>query len=215
MSHITTSPEPVHHKAAPDKTGDINKQQQKVARNEVAGRHKNDGQQDHCGALVQPTLAGLLSEKIRSDGNQVITICTTTFPFALPFSRYASASCACAKRKYPVDHGGANAAGCRLVGLQTWRKGDEIVCQADYSLVEASFDILALYSLPRQAFHLPFRRVAGANPMLGNFVATILARHSAFQQTLRSRHQHFSSSFLDAMGTRAIAKCMRPHESML
>jgi len=50
MSYITKSPEPVHHKAAPDKTGDINKQQQKVARNEVAGRHKNDGQQGHRGA---------------------------------------------------------------------------------------------------------------------------------------------------------------------
>lgn len=79
--------------------------------------------------------------------------------------------CLC-KGKYPVDHWGTNAAGRRLVGLQTWRKGDEIVCQADYSLVEASYDILALYSLPRQAFHLPFRRVAGVNPMLGNFVAT-------------------------------------------
>lgn len=50
MNRTTKSQDPLSHKAVVGKTGDINKQQQKTARNEVAGRHKNDGQHGHRGA---------------------------------------------------------------------------------------------------------------------------------------------------------------------
>lgn len=50
MKLTTKSQDPSPHKAAPGKAGDINRRQQKTARTEVAGRHKNDGQHGHRGA---------------------------------------------------------------------------------------------------------------------------------------------------------------------
>lgn len=50
MSTPTKNQEPKQHKAFPSQTDDVNKQKQKAARNEIIGRHKNDGQQGHRGA---------------------------------------------------------------------------------------------------------------------------------------------------------------------
>ncbi|MTW10076.1 hypothetical protein GM658_05630 [Pseudoduganella eburnea] len=50
MNRTKKIEDPTPHKALPGKAGDINKQQQKSARNEVVGRHKDAGQQGHRGA---------------------------------------------------------------------------------------------------------------------------------------------------------------------
>ncbi|MTW10127.1 hypothetical protein GM658_05885 [Pseudoduganella eburnea] len=50
MNRTTKSQDSTPHKSAHGKAGDINKQQQKAARNEVVGRHRDAGQQGHRGA---------------------------------------------------------------------------------------------------------------------------------------------------------------------
>ncbi len=40
-------PGPIH--PSPEAEKELNRQKQKAAENEVAGRHKNDGQNDHAG----------------------------------------------------------------------------------------------------------------------------------------------------------------------
>jgi hypothetical protein len=42
--------EPKQHKAFPGQAGDLNRQKQKAARNEIVGRHGSGGQQTHRGA---------------------------------------------------------------------------------------------------------------------------------------------------------------------
>jgi hypothetical protein len=49
MNSTTKSRDHTPNKVVPGKAGGMNKQQETAARNGVAGRHKNDGQQGHRG----------------------------------------------------------------------------------------------------------------------------------------------------------------------
>lgn len=50
MNHPKAAPEQKQGKRTPGRAAEVNKQRQKAEANEVAGRHRNDGQMPHKGA---------------------------------------------------------------------------------------------------------------------------------------------------------------------